>query len=158
MITIGYLLIVAYFIFLWHFFPTGRKSFDVFKLNPNLLPYWWKFIGIGCLVLVFLYSIIQGNFNPSTNSFLLAGMYFGLLQIAFSKEKREDELDIHIRLKAMYISMISMFFIAGVYSSFEIISPNSISNHSFVWFMILLNATLIVYLSYFYYTKYGVRK
>ena len=106
MITIGYLLIVAYFIFLWHFFPTGRKSFDVFKLNPHLLPHWWKFIGVGCLVVVFLYSIVQGNFNPSTNSFLLTGMYFGLLQIAFSKEKNEDEFAVQIRTKAMYISII----------------------------------------------------
>ena len=84
---LGYLLIVAYFIMLWHIFPHGRNSLDIFKLNPVLLPFWWKFIGIGWLAIVFVYSISKHDFNPSTNRFLLTGIYFGLMQIGFSKEK-----------------------------------------------------------------------
>jgi hypothetical protein len=155
---IGTILIIAYFIILLRFFPAGRRTLDVFKLNPLLLPYWWKFVGISWLLFVFIYSFIKGNFDPLTNTFLLTGMYFGLLQIAFSKEKNEDEFASQIRLKAMFVALISLFFLVGVYSSFELTNPNSFSEHSFVWFMMLFNATLIVYLSYFYYTKYGAKK
>lgn len=155
---IGTIIIISYFIFFVRLFPLGKRSLDVFKMNPVLLPHWWRFVGLGWLVIVFGFSIFEGNFNPSTNTFLLSGMYFGLLQLAFSKEKNEDEFDIQIRLKAMYISMISLFLLTGIYSSYEMINPNSFSTDSFLWFMMLLNATLIVYLIYFYITKYGIKK
>ncbi|MDX8340621.1 hypothetical protein SLH46_15595 [Draconibacterium sp. IB214405] len=151
---IGTIVIISYFIVLLRFFPFGRRTLDVFNLSPHLLPFWCKFVGMGWLLFVFCYSIIQGDTNPSTNPFLLSGIYFGLLQIAFSKEKNDDEFAEQIRMKAMYISMISFFFLAGIYSGYEIIEPNSFSENSFVWFMMLLNATFIVYLSYFYFTKY----
>ena len=152
MAVVGTIVIISYFIILLRLFPAGKRTFDVFKLNPVLLPYWWKFVGIGWLLFVFIYSIARGNFNPSTNTFMLSGMYFGLLQIAFSKEKNEDEFAVQIRIKAMYVSIISLFFLTGIYSSFEVIEPNSFSEKSFIWFMMLFNATLIVYLSYFYVT------
>jgi len=155
---LGTIIIISYFFILLRFFPFGRRTLDVFKLSPHLLPYWWKFIGIGWILFVFIYSILEGSFNPSSNTFLLSGMYFGLIQIAFSKEKQEDEFAEQIRVKAMYLTVISLFFLAGIYSSFEIIEPNSFSANSFTWFMMLLNASLIVYLGYFYFTKYGLKK
>ena len=154
----GTALIIAYFIIWLRFFPLGRRTFDVFKLNPFLLPFWWKFVGIAWLVFVILYSVIQGNFNPGTNNFLLSGFYFGLLNIAFSKEKNEDEFAQQTRMKAMYISIISLFFLVGIFSSFEITNPGSFSKNAFVLMMNLFNATLIVYLAYFYLTKYGFKK
>lgn len=157
-VIIGTILIVVYFLILLRFFPAGRRTMDVFKLNPHLLPYWWKFVGIGSLVIVLVYSVYQGNFDPLKNPLLLSGMYFSLLQMAFSKEKSEDEFIAQIRLKAMYVALISLFFLVGVYSSFELTNPKSFSANSYVWFMMLFNATLIVYLSYFYVTKYGVKK
>jgi len=159
MAIIGTALVIAYFIIWLRFFPLGKRTFDVFKLNPFLLPFWWKFVGIAWLLFVVLYSsIIQGDFNPSTNNFLLAGLYFGLLNIAFSKEKNEDEFAQQTRMKAMYISIISLFFLVGIFSSFEITDPGSFSRNAFVWVMMLFNATLIVYLGYFYLTKYGFKK
>ncbi len=157
-VIIGTLLVVAYFIILLRFFPAGKRTFDVFKLNPHLLPYWWKFVGMGWLVFVFIYSTVKENFDFNSNSFLQVGTYFGLLQIAFSKEKNEDEFAAQIRIKAMYISIISLFFLVGVFSSFEITNPDSFSKNSFYFFMMLFNATLVVYLSYFYFTKYGFKK
>lgn len=156
--VIGTIVILSYFIILLRLFPAGKGSLDVFKRNPVLLPYWWKFVGIGWLLFVFAYSIYERNFNPSTNTFLLSGMYFGLVQIAFSKEKNEDEFAAQIRMKAIYLSMVSMFLLVGIYSSYEIIEPNSFSDKSFIWFMMLFNAVLMVYLIYFYFTKYGLRK
>ena len=157
-IIIGTILVVAYFIIWLRFFPMGRRTFDVFKLNPFLLPFWWKFVGITWLLFVIVYSIIQGNFDPSNNNFLLAGFYFGLLIISFSKEKNEDEFAQQTRMKSMYISIISLFFLIGIFSSFEITNPGSFSKSAFVWIMMLFNATLIVYLAYFYLTKYGFKK
>ncbi len=157
-VIIGTLVIISYFIILLRLFPAGKRSLDVFKRTPVLLPYWWKFVGIGWFIFVFAYSIYEGNFNPSTNTFLLSGMYFGLVQIAFSKEKEEDEFAVQIRMKAMYLSLISIFLLVGIYSAYEIIEPHSFSENAFVWFMMLFNATLIVYLGYFYVTKYGKKK
>jgi len=157
-VIIETILIVVYFIIWLRFFPLGRRTFDIYKLNPFLLPFWWKFLGIAWLLFVVVYSIIQGDFNPSTNSFLQAGFYFGLFNIAFSKEKNEDEFAQQTRMKAMYISIISLFFLVGIFSTFEITSPGSFSKSAFVWIMMLFNATLIVYLGYFYFTKYGFKK
>jgi hypothetical protein len=157
-VAIGTILIGAYFVILLRFFPAGRRTFDVFRLNPNLLPWWWKFVGVGWLIFVTGYSILEGNFGLSTNKFLLVGVYFGLLQIAFSKEKNEDEFAVQIRVKAMYVSLISLFFLVGIFSSFEITNPDSFSKNAFLTFMMLFNATLVVYLSYFYFTKYGFKK
>lgn len=157
-VAIGTFLIVAYFVILLRFFPAARRTFDVFRLNPHLLPWWWKFVGVGWLLFVSGYSIFEGNFDLSSNKFLLVGVYFGLLQIAFSKEKNEDEFAVQIRVKAMYVSIISLFFLVGVFSSFEITNPDSFSKNAFLTFMMLFNATLVVYLSYFYFTKYGFKK
>ena len=85
---LGTIVIISYFFILLRFFPFGRRTLDVFNLSPQLLPYWWKFIGIGWLLFVFGYSIIQGNVDPATNTFLLSGIYFGLIQIAFSKKRK----------------------------------------------------------------------
>lgn len=156
--TIGLILLIAYLIGTWHLFPKGRNSLDVFKLNPVLLPNWCKFTGLAWIAFVFIYSITEGNFNPSTNNFLLAGMYFGLLQIAFSREKNEDEFSSQIRIKAMYISIISIFIIVGYISSISITAQDSLKDFSFQFIMMMFNAVLIVYLAYFYWTKYGFKR
>ncbi len=155
---IGTIVIISYLVIFVRILPTGKSKMDVFERHPLLLPFWWKFIGIGWILFVFGYSIFQRNFNPGTNTFLLSGMYFGLIQIAFSKEKQEDEFAEQIRVKAMYLTVISLFLLAGIYSAYEIIEPNSFSANSFIWFMMLLNASLIVYLGYFYFTKYRTLK
>ncbi|WP_157493585.1 hypothetical protein [Draconibacterium sediminis] len=151
---IGTIVIISYLVIFVRILPTGKRNMDVFERIPVLLPFWWKYIGIGWLLFVFGYSIYQGDFNPSTNTFLLSGMYFGLIQISFSKEKNEDEFAEQTRTKAMFLSVISLFMLVGIYSAYEMIAPNSFSENSFTWFMMLLNATLIVYLGYFYFTKY----
>ena len=155
---IGTIVIISYLVMLVRMLPAGKGKMDVFERIPLLLPYWWKFVGIGWLLFVFAYSIFQGNIDPSKNTFLLSGIYFGLLQIAFSKEKDDDEFAEQIRMKVMYISIISFFILAGIYSAYEIIEPNSFSENAFIWFMMLLNATYILYLSYFYFTKYRTLK
>ena len=151
---IGTIVIISYLVIFVRILPTGKSNMDVFERVPVLLPFWWKFIGIGWLLFVLGYSLFQGNFNSSTNTFLLSGMYFGLILIAFSKEKNEDEFSEQTRVKAMFHSVISLFLLAGIYSAYEIIEPNSFPENSFIWFMMLLNATLIVYLGYFYFSKY----
>ncbi|WP_297099059.1 hypothetical protein [uncultured Draconibacterium sp.] len=151
---LGTIIIISYLVILVRMLPVAKSNMDVFERIPLLLPFWWKFVGIGWLLFVFGYSLYQGDFNPSTSTFLLSGMYFGLIQISFSKEKNEDEFAEQTRTKAMFLSVISLFMLVGIYSAYEIIEPNSFSENSFTWFMMLLNATLIVYLGYFHFTKY----
>ena len=141
-----------------YLFPIGKRSFDVFKLNQILLPYWWKYIGIGSLVFVFVYAIWDGNIDPLKNRFLNAGIYFGLIQITFSREKFEDEFSAQIRIKAMYNSVISLFVLIGLFSSITISSPDSFEEVSFSTLLMMFNSILIVYLTYFYWTKYGAKR
>ena len=156
--TIGLILLVAYLIIMWHLFPNGRKSLDVFKLNPVLLPSWWKLVGLGWLTFVIVYSIMEGNLNPTTNTFLLTGLYFGLLLITFSKEKNEDEFSAQIRIKAMYISIITLFFAVGMLSCLSIATPASFKDFPIQILIMMFNSVLIVYLAYFYWTKYGFKR
>jgi hypothetical protein len=154
MVYLGYLMIVGYCAILFRLFPAGRRTFDVLKLNPFLLPYWAKYAGIFWIVFVFIYSGITLNLNPSENTFLLVGIHFGLTMIAFSREKNEDEFAVQIRMKAMYISIISLFILTGIFASFEVMEPGSFSKNAFVFFLMMFDATLFVYLTYFYFTKY----
>jgi hypothetical protein len=38
-VIIGTAVLVSYFIIFLRFFPAGKRTFDVFKLNPLLLPF-----------------------------------------------------------------------------------------------------------------------
>ena len=154
MMLIGYIMVLGYLGISLRLFPAGNKSFDVFKLHPRFLPSKAKYVGLLWILFIFVYSAITSDLNPSTNRVLLVGVNFGLVIIIFSKEKNEDEYSNHIRLKAMYVAIVSMFLLAGVFSSFELINPDSFSKNAYTSYMMIFNATLIVYLIYFYFTKY----
>jgi hypothetical protein len=150
---LGGFMLIGYFAILGRLLPIGRRTFDVLKIHPFLLPFWIKYVAILWILFVFIYSGITLNLNPSENVFLLVGLHFGLTTIAFSREKNEDEFVVQVRLKAMYISIISLFFLTGIFASFEVLGPGSFSKNAFVMFLMLFDATLVVYLTYFYFTR-----
>lgn len=151
---LGTLMAVGYLTIIFRIFPKGRKSFDVFKLNPKLLPFWMKYIGLLWLLFVFIYSAVYLNLNFSENTLLLVGTHFGLILIAFSNDKNEDEYSLQVRLKAMYVSIISLFLITGIVGAIEVRSPGSFSDNAFYFYLMSFDATLFVYLTYYYFTKY----
>lgn len=157
---IGTIMIIGYFGILERLIPGRKRSFDVLKIHIRFLPPLAKIAGLLWIVFIFIYSAITSDLNPGTNIILLVGINFGLAIIVFSKEKKEDEFSSQIRLKAMFISIVSFFLLLGVFACFKVISPNSISKDSFVAIMMLSDATLVVYLIYFYFTKYrfGLKK
>jgi len=81
-----------------------------FKKEPVLLPVNFKIIGLVVMILAFVSAIIVKSVNVelmqsqkelfrvlTLNAFLL-----GLLFIAWSRDKVEDEMTVAIRLKSMY--------------------------------------------------------
>lgn len=128
--------------------------FDVFSFNPRLLPYPVKFSGLLWLLIIFIYSGLKGTINLTKNVLLLVGIHFGLSLIAFSAERNEDEFSAQIRMKAMYVAIISLFLISGLMATVEVMAQGGFVENAFFFFIMLLDTTLFVYITYFYFTKY----
>jgi hypothetical protein len=92
---------------------------EKFNKQPKLLGVHFKKIGIVVMVLSMVPGLIFKMMHIALmesqkdlfKSFSYSGFLLGLLLIAFSRDKVEDELTIHIRLKAMQ----EMFFFAVFY-------------------------------------------
>lgn len=151
--TLGYLLFAGYIFIAMFLKPPGNKPFDVFKIHPRLLPYWTKFIGIAWIAFVLIHAYLIRRIPWNENDFLLVGFNFGLIVLCFSKSKQEDEFSTQIRWRAMYLSVISFFTFCGIGGTLKILMPKNDFNGFYYLFM-LLNATLIVNIVYYYSTKF----
>lgn len=87
------------------------------RKKPALLPRKFKIIGVVIILLSFAAMVIFKTTMPHLlkdgKVFLLDGLILGLLIIALSKEKVEDEMIMAIRLRGMAAS-----FIGGVFFMF----------------------------------------
>ncbi len=79
------------------------------KKEPVLLPVYFKKVGLVVMILAFVPAIIVKSMNVEMvqtqkelfRVFTLNAFILGLLFIAWSKDKVEDEMTVSIRLKAM---------------------------------------------------------
>lgn len=97
-------------------------------------------------------SLLQGAFENFTNELCLFMVIGGLVLIAFSRDKREDELNAKLRLNALYwgIMIYYLIYIFGlVYSIFGEIP--FIGDHASA---LNLFAPLLVFMIRFYYLKF----
>ena len=109
------------------------KMTDYFNKPLNLLPNYFKKIGLGFILatVVFFISIkILGiNFTAEKKEMLKTilsdAFLFGMVIVAFSKDKDEDELSMQIRLKALGTAFVSvvMFKITRDVFSFVLQEP-----------------------------------
>ncbi|WP_319501217.1 hypothetical protein [uncultured Draconibacterium sp.] len=138
---------------------TTNKSWDVLELRLNLVPYYFKFIGLAVIIVaivIYVWILKEKGIDRAEEAFLFH-LNLGFLLLLFSREKYEDELYNQIRLKAIVASFIGILLCYGM-----IIPSVSIMQEmhhewiqSFGAILVLFN---LGYLIYFYSTKLQMRK
>lgn len=144
--------------------PSVTVRVDIFKTHIKLLPYWVKFIGLGWMVSVICYSwlysgtVVSPPGRPFISEFVAIGINLGLLLMAVSRDKKEDEFSNQIRLRSMYLSSILLFLFSGILISGSMLSSESTSKNG-NWFLVMtLNGALLVYLTNYYLSKYFMNR
>ena len=146
--------------------PPFTVRSDIFKPHIRLMPYWFKYVSFLWLCFIILFSFIVNSQTEAvqiesllfTNNFLSMGINLSLLVIATSKDKIEDEYSNQIRLRSMYLSAIWLFIFSGVFISVVRGSTNSTRATALDFWLIVLNGTLLVYLTNYYLSKYYFNK
>lgn len=154
----GIIMMMAYFTIMCFVLPSGRVNTDILKVRLRLLPFGFKFIGLAWLIFVLCYSFINNWVYFSQNNFLFIGMNLGLLLLVVSRDRKEDEFSNHLRLRSMYLSALILFFLAGVFVTGSVWNTNSFPKNSIIYLVLLLNVSLLVYLTYYYLSKYIIHK
>lgn len=154
----GIVMMITYSLLGFFVLSTRKREFDILKVRLGLLPFWFKFIGFGWLIFVVCYSYIYNRVYFAENNFLFTGINIGLLLIVLSRDRKEDEFSDLIRLRSMYLSAITLFFLAGTMVSMTLLITHSYSKNTIVFLVILLDVTLMVYLTNYYWSKYLINK
>ena len=122
------------------------KVTDYFNKPLNLLPNYFKKIGLGFILasVVFVVSVKISGIHPTaekkemmkiiSKDVVLLGMMF----IAFSKEKDEDELTMLIRMKALASAFVYIVIFKIVSDVFGIIDQELIENKNGYFFQMMI--------------------
>ncbi len=129
------------------------KVTDYFNKPLNLLPNYFKKIGLGFILasVVFVVSVKISGIHPTaekkemmktiSRDVVLLGMMF----IAFSKEKDEDELTMLIRMKALASAFVYIVIFKIVSDVFGIIDQELIENMNGYFFQMMIWYFFIYY-------------
>ena len=129
------------------------KVTDYFNKPLNLLPNYFKKIGLGFILasVVFVVSVKISGIHPTaekkemmkiiSKDVVLLGMMF----IAFSKEKDEDELTMLIRMKALASAFVYIVIFKIVSDVFGIIDQELIENMNGYFFQMMIWYFFIYY-------------
>ena len=129
------------------------KVTDYFNKPLNLLPNYFKKIGLGFILasVVFVVSVKISGIHPTaekkemmktiSRDVVLLGMMF----IAFSKEKDEDELTMLIRMKALASAFVYIVIFKIVSDVFGIIDKELIENMNGYFFQMMIWYFFIYY-------------
>lgn len=135
------------------------RSWDVLELRLNLVPYYFKFIGLALIltaIAIYVWFSKEKGIDRAEEAFLYH-LNLGFLLLVFSREKNEDELFNQIRLKAIVAGFIGSLFLYG----FIIPSVLMIEERHHEWlfsFGTIFIYIDLLYLIYFYSTKFRMRK
>ena len=122
------------------------KVTDYFNKPLNLLPNYFKKIGLGFILasVVFVVSVKISGIHPTaekkemmktiSRDVVLLGMMF----LAFSKEKDEDELTMLIRMKALASAFVYIVIFKIVSDVFGIIDQELIENMNGYFFQMMI--------------------
>ena len=129
------------------------KVTDYFNKPLNLLPNYFKKIGLGFILasVVFVVSVKISGIHPTaekkemmktiSRDVVLLGMMF----LAFSKEKDEDELTMLIRMKALASAFVYIVIFKIVSDVFGIIDKELIENMNGYFFQMMIWYFFIYY-------------
>jgi len=122
------------------------KVTDYFNKPLNLLPNYFKKIGLGFILasVVFVVSVkISGIHLTVEKKEMMKTIFWdiliiGMLFIAFSKEKDEDELTMLIRMKALASAFVYIVIFKIVSDVFGIIDQELIENMNGYFFQMMM--------------------
>jgi len=122
------------------------KVTDYFNKPLNLLPNYFKKIGLGFILasVVFVVSVkISGIHLTVEKKEMMKTIFWdiliiGMLFIAFSKEKDEDELTMLIRMKALASAFVYIVIFKIVSDVFGIIDHELIENMNGYFFQMMM--------------------
>jgi len=122
------------------------KLSDYFNKPLNLLPNYFKKIGLGFILasVVFVVSVkISGIHLTAEKKEMMKTIFWdiliiGMLFIAFSKEKDEDELTMLIRMKALASAFVYIVIFKIVSDVFGIIDQEIIGNMNGYFFQMMV--------------------
>jgi len=122
------------------------KVSDYFNKPLNLLPNYFKKIGIGFILasVVFVVSVkISGIHLAVEKKEMMKTIFWdiliiGMLFIAFSKEKDEDELNMLIRLKALASAFFYTVILKIVNDVFYLIGHEDFNNYNSYFFQMMM--------------------
>ena len=122
------------------------KVTDYFNKPLNLLPNYFKKIGLGFILasVVFVVSLkISGIHLTAEKKEMMKTIFWdiliiGMLFIAFSKEKDEDELTMLIRMKALASAFVYIVIFKIVSDVFGIIDQELIENMNGYFFQMMI--------------------
>ena len=157
MVFIGY--IIFYILLGLYLLRPIPNSYDLLKIRIRFLPFNAKWIG----VLVIIAGIFVSFYCKDLEGFVRKRELFfynlntGLLLFIFSKERTEDELILHLRLKSLVISFINTTISVGVLYPLFFLN-NEITDNGFLGFGLFWLMLQVYYLVYFYYSIYKSQK
>lgn len=156
---INFLFVAMYMAFGLRLIRPNPQSWDVLKIRLNLLPYYFKFVAVIMILAVALLYIfvIKESEIPRAEEMLLFHLSFSLLLLVFSKDKSEDELIEHIRLRAILASIIAIIIAFGM-SYPMLFFMDEVFNEWIFNFGSIMSLFSLFYLIYFNYTKFRMRK
>ena len=122
------------------------KVTDYFNKPLNLLPNYFKKIGLGFILasVVFVVSVkisgihLTAEKKEMMKTILRDVVLLGMMFIAFSKEKDEDELTMLIRMKALASAFVYIVIFKIVSDVFGIIDQELIENMNGYFFQMMI--------------------
>ena len=122
------------------------KVTDYFNKPLNLLPNYFKKIGLGFILasVVFVVSVKISGIHPTAEKKEMMKtisrdvVLLGMMLIAFSKEKDEDELTMLIRMKALASAFVYIVIFKIVSDVFGIIDQELIENMNGYFFQMMI--------------------
>lgn len=156
--NIRLIIIVFYIVLFGYLFPKSGTTYDLFKLRLNLYPYWMKFVSIALILSCLIIIIVIDNFLDERVQTFITIVNLSLFILVFSKEKFEDEFSEQIRFKSFTYAFLTFLAFAGIFGAASIGNLNAVYIQHNQYIQIMIGLSLLVSLTYFYYTKYKFHK
>ena len=138
--------------------PRQGLRFDLNEARFRLLPHWFKFFSFAWLFSVVILAILFSNTIEKWSEYLVSSINFALFVFLFSKQKNEDEFSSQVRFKSITYSFVSFIAMVGAFGAISINLNESGSILNNLNIHILLGASLLIALLYFYVTIYKLSK
>ncbi|OQP52506.1 hypothetical protein [Niastella populi] len=130
------------------------------KKEPFLLPEYFKKVGLVVMISAFVPAIIIKAMSVEMiqsqkelfHVFTLNAFILGLLFVAWSKDKIEDEMTVFIRLKAMALTFTSAVLCVIIVPFIDLLFKNPIAN---ITGRQVVMSMLFFYLMMYYFQKRG---